>query len=313
MVNVKTVFSAVVVMSCFTAIAVYMRNNNLSTDDISLIDVCYKMEEIETGWKATCQGFEDRKYTWDTTVPCFGEFGADKYTYTPRELMSLTGLSRNLKGKVEEEEITKNAHIVNVCEKYITDEVKQEYQNWVAEVQALAANNSTGNRDLGWHGRGWFNLRGNYKACSIKTCFLTGTCGDTAACEPRPKNGHCDGNWRQNSRGARNYLNNGCVYHDECLSEGYTHNNPSLTAYGSYPGNSGLHHSNCDRMLERYARACLNHPCDDDREAATWTNSGITLADWLANRNGYVKSDNPVIAPPPPPPPPRRRRRRRGW
>jgi len=304
MVNAKTVFSAVVAMSCFAAIAVYMRNNNLSTDDLSLVEACYKMEATEGGWKATCEGFEDRGHNWDTKVSCFGEFGPDKYYYTPRELLGITNLSRNLKGNTDEETLVKEIKFVDVCEKFVTEEIYQEFEDWKKEMQ-LAAKNSTG-RDLGWHGRGWFNVRGNYKACSIKTCFITGTCGDTAACQA---GGHCDGNWRANSRGARNYLNNGCVFHDECLAWGYTANdrNQKGGKYGP-TGSPGR----CDLMLENYARACLSHPCDDDKEASGWVKNGMRFMNWSSNRNGRVVRHHPIIAPPPPPPP-RRRRRRRGW
>jgi len=87
-----------------------MSVNNLTTEDISLVDACYKASEAKGINTETCDELQAHKMEWDTVVPCIKAFKEDVYYYTPRMMFGfMTGgksdiaaLGRKNKGSDEE-------------------------------------------------------------------------------------------------------------------------------------------------------------------------------------------------------------------
>jgi len=84
MVNSKNLLTAGVVSLAVASIITYMSVNGLTTNDISLVDACYKASQVKGINVATCDELKQHNYEWDTSVPCAKAFKEDLYFWTPR-------------------------------------------------------------------------------------------------------------------------------------------------------------------------------------------------------------------------------------
>jgi len=115
MVNSKNLLTAGVMSLAVAAIVTYMNVNGLSTEDITLVDACYKASEAKGINTATCDELKQHSMEWDTHVPCVRAFREEVYYWTPRMMFGFyTGGKSEIaelgrKNKGEEEEIVYTA------------------------------------------------------------------------------------------------------------------------------------------------------------------------------------------------------------
>jgi len=109
MVNSKNLLSAGVMSLAIAAIVTYMQVNGLTTEDISLVDACYKASQAKGINVETCDEMKKQNYEWDTAVPCVTTFKEEVYFYTPRMMFGfmaggktdIAELGRKNKGETE--------------------------------------------------------------------------------------------------------------------------------------------------------------------------------------------------------------------
>lgn len=88
MVNSKNLLTAGVMSLSIASIITYMQANGLTTEDITLVDACYKASEVNGINIETCDELKQHSMEWDTTIPCIQQFQEDVYFYTPRMMFN---------------------------------------------------------------------------------------------------------------------------------------------------------------------------------------------------------------------------------
>jgi len=88
MVNSKNLLTAGVLSLAVAAIVTYMSVNGLTTEDISLVDACYKASQAKGINVETCDQLKKDNYEWDTVVPCIKTFKEEVYFWTPRMMFT---------------------------------------------------------------------------------------------------------------------------------------------------------------------------------------------------------------------------------
>lgn len=109
MVNSKNLLSAGVMSLAVAAIVTYMQVNGLTTEDISLVDACYKASQAKGINVETCDEMKKQSYEWDTKIGCVQYFKEDTYFWTPRMMFAymaggkseIAALGRKNKGEDE--------------------------------------------------------------------------------------------------------------------------------------------------------------------------------------------------------------------
>jgi hypothetical protein len=89
------------------AIITWMNVNGLTTEDISLVDACYKSAQSKGINIETCDDLKDREMEWDSIVPCEKGYKEDIYFWTPRMMFvylaggqsDIAALGRTSKGQ----------------------------------------------------------------------------------------------------------------------------------------------------------------------------------------------------------------------
>jgi hypothetical protein len=84
MVNSKALLTSGVMTLAVAGIVTYMQMNGLTTDDISLVDACYKSASVNGINVETCDQFKEWNTEWDTKIPCVVSFKENTYFWTPR-------------------------------------------------------------------------------------------------------------------------------------------------------------------------------------------------------------------------------------
>lgn len=291
MVNTRTLFSAVALATCFYAIASYMKTNNLNTSDITFVDACWKMNAATNGgWNSTCTQAEVGETNWDTPIACFGDFAPEKYFFTPRQVMGLEGVGRRMKSDADLVSAVKTANTdrkKDIC--IVTPSIQSEFDAWMVQQKSAKRDNIILAGAALWLAvscivvqTGDCHDMGFYKACSTNPGFFVNWGADKAQCAGNEGHLCTDGRswrhnwWRSHSRGGSNYLNNGCVTHDECLEFG---------------PHTSSHDGCCDKALSGKAWDCVSAwSCGDGRFVSSIVSS--------------IMAFQPNGSCPPPPPPP---------
>jgi len=107
MVNSKNLLTAGVMSLAIASIVTYMQVNGLTTEDITLVDACYKASQAKGINVETCDQLKQHDMEWDTVVPCIKFFQEDVYFYTPRMMFNyfaggkseISNLGRKNKGE----------------------------------------------------------------------------------------------------------------------------------------------------------------------------------------------------------------------
>lgn len=124
MVNAKNLLSASVVTLAVATIVTYMHANGLTTNDISLVDACYKSVQAKGINVETCDDFKQSNQEWDTRIACEMGYKEDIYYYTPRMLFvyyaggkdEVSALGRKTKGSSENKEVYTKANNMTFVE-----------------------------------------------------------------------------------------------------------------------------------------------------------------------------------------------------
>lgn len=235
-----------VIATCIAIIS-YIDSQDMEIDDISLVKACRQSNIRE----ADCIAFEDAGITWDYKQPCQQFFKAEQYYYTPRMIFEASRSGNTTYGDALESVYKQACGSISQdadWEAYKSGAVqgrseKRELILWFILVALLLAGAYTAS---------------NYKACSTKlglTAFPGGTftnINDSAQCasnyykDPsKCKRFHAAGTggwWYSRHRHYRNYLNNGCVTHDNCLQSNKC---------------AGSARNACDGSLATAAKSCL--------------------------------------------------------
>lgn len=263
MVNSRNLLVGSTLTLSMVAIFAYMRKNNLTTNDITLVDACWATNAgIGAGhMNETCGDIQKMGWDWETKVPCYPGFKESEYYYTPREIYGLSGMGRRAKGENEMEQAAKERmddgstpdqdDIMFRCAEMRSD---PDFSSDIPMTQTVEA---TEERENWWRRspppcQDRPDANGNYKACSVSLAFDN---TDEAECSGlRSSSGpvpYCYCNWTDRDNKEEHWLNRGCVRHDMCL-EGVG----SVTDAGLYC---------CDRLLRSAAWTCGWKPwaCDD--------------------------------------------------
>jgi hypothetical protein len=109
MVNSKNLLTAGVLSLAVASIVSYMAANGLTTEDVTLVDACYRASQVKGINVETCDELKQHKYEWDTVIACVPAFKEELYYWTPRMMFGyFTGgkeeiaqLGRKNKGEKE--------------------------------------------------------------------------------------------------------------------------------------------------------------------------------------------------------------------
>lgn len=88
MVNAKNLVSGGVIALAVAAIVTYMSVNGLTTEDVTLVDACYRASQVKGINTETCAQLKEQNYEWDTQIPCVDMFKIDVYYWTPRMMFA---------------------------------------------------------------------------------------------------------------------------------------------------------------------------------------------------------------------------------
>jgi len=107
MVNSKNLLTAGVLSLAVASIVSYMAANGLTTEDVTLVDACYRASQAKGINVETCDELKQHKYEWDTVIPCITAFKEELYFWTPRMMFGyytggkdeISALGRKNKGE----------------------------------------------------------------------------------------------------------------------------------------------------------------------------------------------------------------------
>jgi len=84
MVNSKNLLTGAVLSLAVASIVSYMTANGLTTEDVTLVDACYRASQAKGINVETCDEMKRHSYEWDTVISCVPAFKEELYFWTPR-------------------------------------------------------------------------------------------------------------------------------------------------------------------------------------------------------------------------------------
>lgn len=260
-------------------IFLWMRENNLSTKDVTLSDACRMAAEKRMTSPGTCEDIDERALTWTSKIPCSPGFKEDTYFYTMGEIAETEEWSAGF------------VKVVETCQALIRADPDFENRNEI--IASTLAGRSTkrslwgGGKSKGPKKPFFKTKKGAYKSCSLHLGLRAlgfVNIQDWAECSGNPHGywNHPDQQkpycWHSyyNGRGRlsqlsrdKSYLALGCVKHDICLQmDSWKDGIAAIKSQPTYYGTCG----SCDMRLRNSAMGCiLSSRCTDSEVAASTT------------------------------------------
>lgn len=299
MVSGQNIAASVVLLVGIAGIFTWMKQNNHTTQTISLLDACNGALAEQMVNEETCNDIEQQGTTWETQFPCFHGFKEDKYFFTYKQGFDLmtdgqwgSGLMAAGQQCLELAKTDADWKAFSEGgEKFSVLVGRSEKRNlWGWRRRRRGPPPCTGHRARVETCKPEENWKGpSYRSCSIHLAlaFVLGD-NDYADCSGVvPVGGELPGghycwlgyyNGRPGYDRARNdgsTLARACIEHDACLSYGFDFAAGRVGANPPHRGRSPVGMNEgcgaCDRRLAGSAGMCLlqNFWCKDNLIAAT--------------------------------------------
>lgn len=259
MVNAKVIIVAVAVsIATLVAIFLFLKDNKLTTADISLLNACL---EANADNLSNCDDIKEAEIDWNTELAC----------------MVGSSNSFTFQGLFDAWEVAGDDELSTAASDYI-------------DAQCSTARRGLQGRVL----KESYTIGRNYGPCSTKGTFIIGAGNDDAECSGKAPSGSCSSgkcclngfNW---PRGGKNYLVNGCYNHDICLQKGNGNGNCgddcTVCNQPGAPTYTGNGQKDCDGELAAQAGRCVNagwgwwgrSGCEDSVWAAIYVRTGMSI------------------------------------